>query len=212
MRAPPAPPSRPPPRPRATAPAASPRAAAAPPTARPRICRRCRGTAGVPCPGCGGGGTLTPAGYAPGGNPLNVGKVVGTSWTALARTLGRTHFRAAAVRKVPVVVEMSMEAGGGASGGGASGDNAPRPRRHRGLTLVHLISTCDPTVTLWLPTTVLKDRAAWAPGMLLRSDAAARRAAAAGGSGGGGDCRRCGGGGSVPCPLCAAAGEVVEVE
>lgn len=156
-------------------------AAAAPPLQR--VCRKCDGTLVAPCPACAGTGRLTLQGYSGRNNSVSLAKVVGTSWTALAPTLGRTHFHATATRALPT-----------------------------GASLVRLVATCDPSIVLWVPPAVLKARSEWAAGSLARTALAARRAAASGAErGAGAACRTCGGSGERPCPLCSAAGEVVEV-
>ena len=77
-----------------------------------------------------------------------------------------------------------------------------------GASLVRLVATCDPATVVWVSADVLKSRAEWAAGSLERAALAERRA---GGAGGGAACRSCGGTGGRLCPLCSAAGEVVEV-
>lgn len=77
-----------------------------------RVCRMCEGRGDVACAPCSGKGRLPRGGYSR-KNALNVNKALGTTWTALQRTLGRTHFD---VRGKRVVV-------GGGGGGGSNSSN-----------------------------------------------------------------------------------------
>ena len=121
--------------------------APATPTTTTRVCRKCDGTAAVPCPACRGRGTLPLAGYGAPRNTVNLSKVAGTSWTAVRPQLGRTHFHATGSRTLAT-----------------------------GTPVVRLVATCDPATVLWVPVVVLKDRGEWAAGSLDRKRLAARRA------------------------------------
>jgi tryptophan-rich hypothetical protein len=81
-------------------------------------------------------------------------------------------------------------------------------RRKEGKeSFVLMVATCDGNAKLWLNMANLKDRSRWAAGWLQRTDMAALQ----GGGGTGAECKACRGAGIVPCPLCSAAGEVIEL-
>jgi len=193
------------------------------PAPRPaRVCRRCDGCGDVACRSCSGRGSLPRGGYSR-KNALNSNKAVGTTWTALQRTLGRTHFDCRGKRVI-----------GGGGGGGGEGGN----KKKKGQTYFLMVATCDDEIRLWVPQATLKDRGAWAAGWLAREDLVALRREVngeegEGGRGEGGDggsgseggesgsesegprrgasCKKCEGTGKVPCPLCSRAGEMIHV-
>ena len=176
------------------------------------------GTARIPCPSCTGSGVLPPGGYRA-TNPVIMPKIVGTTWTAAERTLGRTHFRCADKRRVAATPEESEQEDGVV-------EAAPPPSASKAW-FVLMVSACDPSIRLWVEARALKDRARWTPGWVTVADVAARRAedeAAAEGEGGkrkrrprgvgprsGAACKGCAGSGKVDCPLCSRAGELIEV-
>lgn len=199
------------------------------PAPRPaRVCRRCDGCGDVECPSCFGKGSLPRGGYSK-KNALNSSKAVGTTWTALQRTMGRTHFDCRGKRVI----------------GGEGGSGSGKKKRKGGQTYYLMVATCDDEIRLWVPGTTLKDRGAWAAGWLAREDLDALRREVNGGgegksdhggvddssdesaSGGGSEnegkampsqggprgasCKKCEGTGRVPCPLCSRAGEVIHV-
>jgi tryptophan-rich hypothetical protein len=105
---------------------------------RSGVCNRCNGTGLVACAGCNGVGKLPPGGYHS-RNPLNA-RVVGSSWTAMERTLGWRHFRVIQKKKQGKDVFVCLEA------------------------------TCDTNVQLWINIKNLKDRSLWAAGWLQRTE------------------------------------------
>ena len=199
------------------------------PAPRPvRVCRRCDGCGDVECPSCSGRGSLPRGGYST-KNALNSSKAVGTTWTALQRTLGRTHFDCRGKRVI----------GGGAGGEGresGSGKNEKKKKKKGGQTYYLMVATCDDEIRLWVPGATLKDRRAWAAGWLAREDLEALWREVNGGGEGengvaggesidgenegkalpsqglrGASCKKCEGTGRVPCPLCSRAGEMIHV-
>ena len=171
------------------------------PAPRPvRVCRRCDGCGDVECPSCSGQGSLPRGGYSR-RNALNASKAVGTTWTALQRTLGRTHFDCRGKRVIG-----GVEAGGAAIGGAAGGESGEgdesegqesdgsettkkkkkkkKKRTKGGQTYFLMVATCDDEIRLWVPQQTLKDRGAWAAGWLAREDLVALRREVNGGEGG----------------------------
>jgi len=149
-------------------------------------------------------------------------KIVGTTWTAAERTLGRTHFRCVDKRRAA-----KLMGGGGIEGKADQQAPAPAPPPSPPLSagsnawFVLMVSACDPTIRLWVEARALKDRARWTPGWVTVADVASRRAddaeRVAGrkkkgvGPRAGAGCKACGGSGRVACRLCSRAGELVEV-
>lgn len=174
------------------------------------------GTALTPCPTCSGSGALPPGGYRA-TNPVIMPKIVGTTWTAAERTLGRTHFRCADKRRASKLAAAAAE--DGQEAGAAPPAPAPPPTGNAWFVL--MVSACDPSIRLWVEARALKDRARWTPGWVTVADVAARRADDAARAGNkkkkgvgprtGAGCKACGGSGRVACRLCSRAGEVIEV-
>jgi hypothetical protein len=174
------------------------------------------GTARIACPSCAGSGVLPPGGYRA-TNPVIMNKIVGTTWTAAERTLGRTHFRAADKRRAANVVVESR--------GEEEEEEAPPPSSSSSSKawFVLMVSACDPSIRLWIEARALKDRARWTPGWVTVADIVSRRAEDAEERGGkqrrprgvgtrvGAACKGCSGSGQVDCPLCSRAGELIEV-
>ena len=157
------------------------------PAPRPaRVCRRCDGRGDVECAPCSGRGALPRGGYSR-KNALNSSKAVGTTWTALQRTLGRTHFDCRGKRVVGGVGGGGEAEAGGAGeaevseddgGGGTDGKKSKKKKKKKkkgGQTYYLMVATCDDEIRLWVPGTTLKDRKAWAAGWLAREDLDALR-------------------------------------
>lgn len=109
---------------------------------RPRIedqCQVCSGTTQVPCKACKGAGRLTSSGYHK-RNHVNANKVVGSSWTALERTLGWRHF------------------------------NATHKLKAGKQVYVLMMATCDNSACIWVNLQNLKERERWASGWLQKSE------------------------------------------
>ena len=189
------------------------------PAPRPaRVCRRCDGRGDVECAPCAGLGSLPRGGYSR-RNALNSSKAVGTTWTALQRTLGRTHFDCRGKRVVGGPGAGGAGAAAASSGGAeerGEGDSEgegetkeeeeeerkrkkrKRKKKRGGQTYYLMVATCDDEIRLWVPGTTLKDRGAWAAGWLARGDLDALRREVNGGGGGGGAAAeegKCGDGG-----------------
>ena len=83
-------------------------------------------------------------------------------------------------------------------------------RKTAGETFVCLVSTCgrhnNAGATLWLNSSVLKSRRAWAPGWLQRTEIDQITGETAGS-----ECKVCSGHGSLPCMLCNSGGVVVQL-
>jgi hypothetical protein len=75
-------------------------------------------------------------------------------------------------------------------------------RKGAGVTFLQLQASCEPSTTLWVSATNLKDRDLWAAGWLQMGQLEAGLGAA------GGPCRACGGSGGVRCVACDATGAV----
>jgi len=116
---------------------------------RSRVCNRCNGSGEVPCAGCNGVGKLPAGGYHS-RNPISAARVVGSSWTAMERTLGWRHFRVTQKKKQGKDVFVCLEA------------------------------TCDTDVMLWTNIKNLKDRATWAAGWLQKTEMRALEAQSGG--------------------------------
>ena len=106
---------------------------------RTRVCNRCNGSGEVPCAGCNGVGRLPAGGYHS-RNPISAARVVGSSWTAMERTLGWRHFRVTQKKKNGKELFVCLEA------------------------------TCDTNVMLWTNIKNLKDRSTWAAGWLQKTE------------------------------------------
>ena len=166
-----------------------------------RVCRRCDGRGDIECLPCSGLGSWSRGGYSR-KNALNSRKAVGTTWTALQRTLGRTHFDCRGKRVVGGGMgsgAAAAEAGAAAAavesgsesddGEGEDGQIKKKKRRKKkskkgGQTYYLMVATCDDEIRLWVPGTTLKDRKAWAAGWLARGDLDALRREVNGGGGG----------------------------
>ncbi|KAL4531475.1 hypothetical protein Ndes2526B_g04412 [Nannochloris sp. 'desiccata'] len=116
---------------------------------RLRVCNRCNGSGEVPCAGCSGVGRLPAGGYHS-RNPISAARVVGSSWTAMERTIGWRHFRVTQKKKQGKDVFVCLEA------------------------------TCDSNVSLWTNIKNLKDRGTWAAGWLQKTEMRALEAQAGG--------------------------------
>lgn len=79
-------------------------------------------------------------------------------------------------------------------------------RKTGGETFACMTSTCDNSVLIWLNTSILKSRQAWAPGWLQREEIERWNSGTAGP-----ECKVCKGTGVLPCLLCNSGGEVVEI-
>lgn len=94
----------------------------------------------APCNACSGSGHLPRGGYHKRNPVPNAARIVGSKWTAMARTLGWRHFTAVERRK--------------------QGKDS----------YVLLVATCDEDTKLWVPTKMLKERSQWASGWLQKRD------------------------------------------
>lgn len=107
-------------------------------------------------------------------NTINTFRLVGSKWTAMQRTLGWRHFHIIDKRKAA------------------------------GETFVCMVSTCNNDTKMWLNTSVLKSRSAWAPGWLQRDEIQNAQEP-------GPICKTCDGQGSLPCMRCSSGGALVHI-
>jgi tryptophan-rich hypothetical protein len=71
-------------------------------------------------------------------------------------------------------------------------------------TFILMTGSCDDSIKLWINAANLKDRQRWSAGWLERAERAVIDSNGIG-------CKACKGSGTVKCPLCANAGNVVEL-
>ncbi|CAL5228478.1 g11620 [Coccomyxa viridis] len=107
-------------------------------------------------------------------NTVNTSRLVGSKWTAMQRTLGWRHFHVTDKRKAA------------------------------GETFICMVSTCNNDTKMWLNTSVLKSRSAWAPGWLQREEILNAQEP-------GPECKACNGHGSLPCMRCSSGGAIIHI-